>query len=178
VKDVSSSGCSVFAQEPPDMDGGHVGETVCYLAAEAGSHSLAEGGWMQAGTVETSSVHKGGNGFGGERVGLSGFTDTPAVLHSLNSYNNGAFLSSVASSVSKDGFDVQQEAAETGVQTTSEVIGWVAFQPGAYNGYEASSVRDGSSDGAENSPHRIAFKNQYSSTPDILVKGNSGNGEF
>jgi len=178
---VSSSGCYVIGFEPSGSDGVHEGEVVVWLVAEAGSHRFAEGGYMKAGTVSTYLVHETPDKFGGMPVKLSCFSGQPVVLHSLNTYNNRAFLSSVASSVTKDGFDVQQEAAGTdfftgsGASTTSEVIGWVAFEPGKYNGYEAFSGWDGTPDGLDPSkPHQIEFKNSYGSIPDVVVKSNQG----
>jgi len=177
VKDVTSSRCDVFGVEP--KGGGHSSETVVYLVIEAGSHHLDSGGYVMAGTVSTSSVHRDYGDFGGEHVNLAGFNDTPTVLHTMNTYNNEAFCTSVASSVSEDGFDVQQEAAGTGVGVTSEVIGWVAFQAGSFKRYKAANGKDGSNDGLPDSPHVIHFQQYFTSSPDILVKSqsNSGDGE-
>ena len=132
---------------------------------------------MEAGSLRTSSAGRGGGG-GVDVAFRHAFKTKPAVLHSLNSFRNRDFLSTQAKNVSKTGFRVQQQVAETGVNTKEETIAWAAFQTGAFDSFEASRAYSGHSVGQYNKPYIINFAKarSYTSPPDVIVKGNSARG--
>jgi len=104
------------------------------------------------------------------------FKTEPAVLHSLNSFRNRDFLSTQAKNVSKTGFRVQQQVAETGVNTKEETIAWAAFQTGVYEAFEAARAYSGHSVGQFNKHYVIDFAAPHKTPPDVIVKGNSSRG--
>ncbi|MCK4828714.1 hypothetical protein KA005_73970, partial [bacterium] len=115
VKDVDSSGCVLFMEEPDN--GAHpYAETIGYIVMESGEFEFPDGTIVKAGTYATDIHHyKGGTSAVGVTIAFSEpFATTPVVLHSLNTYNNGAFKSSIAQSVSTSSFLLAQETAETG----------------------------------------------------------------
>lgn len=179
VKDVTSTGCTIFSEEPDNQ--GHNTESVCYLVIESGSWVTPEGVQIEAGIHTTNTVRQAqeGNTFGDRVQYPSSFTSTPTVLASLNSYNNNSFMATQVNSVSSTAFNVSQERAETNTSEATEDIAWVAIDTGSgtMNGYayEAGRGSDGSGDGVEDSPHRINLSS-FSTAPDIVVHGQTMNG--
>uniref|UniRef100_A0A7S4II57 Uncharacterized protein n=1 Tax=Odontella aurita TaxID=265563 RepID=A0A7S4II57_9STRA len=131
VKDVTSRSFRLFLEEAPHLDGEHNEEEVSYVVMEAGTRVLEGGLAVEAGRHVTSAVHRGGQAFLGDRIDFAvPFNETPAVLTTLNTYENGDFMSSLATAVGTDGFEISQEALETGVTAVKETIGWMAFSTG------------------------------------------------
>lgn len=180
VKDVTSTGCTIFNQEPDNQ--GHNPEDIGYIVMEAGAHTLPDGTKAEAGTHSTSNVHREHNAFSGDTVSFTqSFTSAPVVLATLNTHNNNDFMSCVVPSTSSTDVTVQQEAGGSGKTAVTETIGWIAVESsktGTLGGqkYETGSASDGSNDGVDNTEHTITYINSYSSTPIIVVAGNSGNG--
>lgn len=180
VKDLTASGCTLFVEEPDNQ--GHNGETVSYLVMEAGSHTTPEGVHIEAGVHTTATVRvSGGSTTAGETVSFgSAFGATPAVLATLNTYANSAYMGTQVNSVGTSSFKTSQEAMETGIAGTTEDIGWVAIETGSgtLNGstYEVGRGADGSNDGDDNTPHTITFSQSYGSTPDAVCHGQTMNG--
>jgi len=170
VANVLGTGCDIFMETPDDLS--HANETVCYLVVETGQHVSCDGWKIEAGTVSTSSVHREYDPFGGEFVSLGvAFEDVPGVLHSLSTYNNADFMSTVVHSVSLDGFMVQQEAVRADSYAATEVIGWVAFERGTFTFMEGGRGSDGKDDGFDPlslndddpvTPHLFSFQKQFS----------------
>ncbi|MHA1742855.1 MAG: DUF2341 domain-containing protein, partial [Candidatus Heimdallarchaeota archaeon] len=181
VTEVTSTSCKIFMQEPDNGD--HPTETVCYIVMEKGAWTV-NGLKMEAGKVETDSVHREGNSYGGVTVTFSQtFSSTPAILHCLNTYNNQDFMTTVAHSESATSFKVQQEAAGSGSPATTETIAWIAVEAGKkgilphHIYYETGFESDGGSDGVDNgTPHTITFSQTFNKPPVIVVKGASGAG--
>lgn len=175
VRNVTSRGCEIFGLEPPGYDKWHLVEEACYVVLEKGVHRLEGGGVVEAGSLRTSSAGKGGDGGVDVRF-ENAFASEPAVLHSLNSYDNERFLSTQAKKVRRTGFRVQQQVAETGVATREETIAWAAFQPGSFDAFEASRADSAHNVGQDDKPHLITFAKNYDRSPDVVVKGNSSRG--
>jgi hypothetical protein len=180
VRNVTTNSFQIFMQEPDN--GSHVNaETASYIVMEKGRHTLDGNLVAEAGTVTTDSVHQAPNAGGGEVITFpTPFSNTPAVLHTLNTYSNTDFMSSVAHNISPISFTIQQEMAEVNSTVAiTETIGWIAFATGSgvTNGaaYEIGRASDSTSDGVEDTAHTITFST-FSSPPDVVVKGNSSNG--
>ncbi|MBE2199183.1 MAG: hypothetical protein IAE79_11265 [Anaerolinea sp.] len=124
VRNVTSDSFEVFMEEPDDQS--HQSETISYIVLEKGHYQLDGGLEIAAGTVETDAVHRTGDAFAGEPVTFTTpFAVAPAILHTLNSYNNGAFMSSIAHASSAAGFTIQQEAGGTGATAVTDTWAWV-----------------------------------------------------
>ncbi len=171
VSDVTGSSFVIFMEEPDGQ--GHNPESVSYVVMERGSHFLADGRKVEAGSVDTATTHRGASGFAGDGVSFSaGFDGAPAVLHGLNSYANGDFMASMATAVDADGFEIGLEAAETGAAAAVETVAWIAFEPGegTLDGspYFIGAGADGSNDGVGQGPHAIAFAG-FDAAPDVIA---------
>jgi len=182
VRDVDGSSCEIFGEEDPHHDGWHTRETVCYIVVESGLHHTTDGQTIQAGVVETDKRRRQG----GVKVHLddNAYDDTPAVLHTLNTYNNGKFMTSAVWGVDRGGFRIAQESVNVGGNRNNDVekIAWVAFKPGVYENTEAGtdpldSHPNGFTGGGR--PHTVRFSKDFGTKPDVVVKGNTvrgGNG--
>lgn len=193
VKDVTSTSATLFMEEPDNE--GHTAEQVTYVVAESGRFTLPDGTRMEARKTTTDSIHRGGESFTGKTVEFSqSFSSTPVVLHTLNTYNNNAFRTSVSTSISSTQFKLQQEAAETkpevikiyGNEITigprSETIGWIAIESaksGDINGtnYQTGRSVDSEKNGVDDIPYSLNFSANFNQDPQLLVDGYSGNGE-
>ena len=180
VAQVTESGCMLFLEEPDDE--GHAPELVGYLVMEAGAYSLEDGTQVEAGTVTTASVHREWDAFDGESVAFSqAFSVPPVLLHTLKTYQNGEFMSSVSPSVSAAGFTIQQEAAGSGAFSASETIDWIAIEAGKSGTlggrrYESGRRQAGGNDGADDSAQLLSYSASFSQTPIVLVDGYAVNG--
>lgn len=180
VSNVSATGCTLFLEEPDNES--HSPEIVGYVVMEAGTHILDDGTRVEAGTMTTTSVHREGDSFGGDSITFEQpFSAPPVVLHTLNTYQNGAFMSSVSPLVTSTGFDLQQEATGSGAPAVSETIGWIAIESGKTGildgvWYETGRSQNGSNDGPDDSPHVISYTAGFLRTPVVLVDGYTGNG--
>lgn len=177
VDRVTGDQFAIFMEEPDGQ--GHAAETVSYLVMERGTHYLADGRTVEAGSVDTDTVHRGADAFAGDAVAFAAdFDSAPAVLHGLNSYTNGDFMASMATAVDADGFQIGLEAAETGAAAAVETVAYIAIEAGAgtLDGapYLVGSESDGSSDGVGQGAHTIDF--DFEAAPDVIVSVIGQNG--
>ena len=174
VFNITSNSFQWFLEEPDGES--HANETVSYIVMEKGRHLTNDGLAIEAGSVDTAAVHNSGGPYTGPTINFqSAFTATPTVLHTLNTYNNGQFMSSMAYNVTNTSFDVVQESGGTGHHTTAvtETIGWIAFRMG--NGSTGGFAYE---IGADMStlfilPFLEINFSSFSNPPVVVVKGNS-----
>lgn len=175
VKDVTSSGFNIFLEEPPAFDGVHAwAEEASYIVMEKGRHTLVGGMVVEAGSHSTNTVHTGGTGFAGDEITFNTpFTSIPAVMATLNTYNNGEFMSSLTTNVRAAAFEIGQEALETGNLAQVETIGWMAFEQGfdvGLNFIAGYEVEDAQSDGVGQAGFTIDISDaQFAELPDLVV---------
>lgn len=177
VKDVTSRSFKLFLEGSPSLDGEHTDEEVSYIVMEEGKHELDGGLVVQAGRHATSCVHRGGQSFVGDQVDFdTPFAGTPAVLATLNTYNNGEFMSSLTTDVKTTDFEICQEALETDSDVASETIGWMAFETGVNTTSGGSpyiagyAVEDAAKDGVGETGYTIDLAPAgFADLPDLVV---------
>lgn len=178
AKNVTSTGCDIFMQEH-DREA-HTSERIAFMVMEAGTHVLPGGAKVEAGITSTSKAHTGGSAYSaGESVAFTeAFSSAPAVLHTLDTYNNSDFMTSIAHDISTTGMEVQQEAGEATPSTATEDIAWIAIEPTTQDWFEAGVSTAGSNCGVDDTPHTISFNNTYNAAPahSTIVSQNSNNG--
>lgn len=127
--DGNTTSFTVRLEEWEYLDGAHPAiETISWLAIEEGTHTLADGRVIEAGTTPVTSTGQNT----GTSVNLSaGFTDPPVVLTSVMTTNDAAAVDSDPSNITAAGFDLtlQEQEANDGIHGT-ETIGWIAIQGG------------------------------------------------
>jgi hypothetical protein len=151
-----------------------VSEYISYIVTESGTGELPDGTKIEAGVVVTDSTRVYGDPFGGEQIYFDQpFTSPPAIFHSLNTYNNDDYMTTMVHSVTVSGFMTQQQNQYPAVTSTTETISWIAV--GTLNGllYEVGRGNDGTDDGKAEQ-HKITYTNNYElTTPIVVAKGNS-----
>jgi len=192
VTNVRSDSFTLFMENPRNRT--HGSEVVSYFVAEEGSYRLPDGTQFEAGVHETSSVHRGFSppeDYDGDRIDFrSNFNGPPAVMATLNTYNNSMFMSTAISQgngacsskscrPTADYFGLEQEAAQTEHIARQEQIGWMAIENTGAGSifripYEVGIVDD-TSGGGSVSPVTINYNQSFGSTPIIGVHGQSGN---
>jgi hypothetical protein len=179
VRNVSRESFDIFMQEPDNET--HAAESVSYIVVESGRWELSEDLIIEAGVHKTNNVHNSGESYDGDSIELSGeFPSAPVILATLNTHNNENFMSTVVHNTSSTGFQLQQEAAQSSRPVITERIGWIAMSPGSgtLNGYNYEAVikgLTGTDNGVTNTPTTITYSSSFSSTPDVVVNGYTGN---
>lgn len=152
VKNVTITGFETAAVEPPGNDGQHVPMTVDYIAIDAGSHQLADGTRIQAGSFPTQTLQRQSNVGGplgwdpvvfpvafGAQAMLLAQIQTMANEEAGTLLNpptpqgpSRPWLSIAVASVTASGFNAALERAEaaTGSVTQDETFAWMAVQAG------------------------------------------------
>ncbi|WP_143595580.1 DUF6701 domain-containing protein [Tamilnaduibacter salinus] len=164
-------------------------ETVRYLVVEQGRWLFPDGTRVEAGLLNTSTVRSRiGSPSAGETVNFQqSFGGPPAVFHTVNSFNDPAWISSTAFAVGNDtsnrpdatGMSLALEGAEVASSHGAESIGWVAIAPssGTNNGHAYDIQR---SPGLDVDRHEDdCFSLSYAgfpATPDVVASHNTMNG--
>lgn len=176
VKDVTSTGCTLFTEEPDDEQ--HNQETIVYWVAEAGEHYTEEGHRVEAGVHTTNTVRSANNQSNFDSVSFSnGWGTAPVTFSTLNTYGNGTWLDSITTNVTTSGFDIAQEAAQSGNETgaVTEDVAWLAIEnlEGAdtLDGttFGSGTKDDGTNDGVGEDATTINWSASFSSVPDTIV---------
>jgi hypothetical protein len=180
AKDITSTGCTLFMQEPDNEP--HNSETINYMVFEQGQHYMS-GVEIVAdkATVGTSST----------TVNLPVSTiGSPALVYNLGSYNNGDFAACRCWNLSSSSFTAEIFDMQSATGVTSEDIHYLAVYGGDTNdsgnfrktngttiNWEALvDPTDGTSDGVDDTPHTITYAGSFSSAPIVLVSVASRNG--
>ncbi len=180
IDNVTNSGCDIFMEEPGD--GSHASEYINYIIITEGEWAFPDGTEIKAGKIMTDKNHHGPSVYDNwEQMSFNtSFFNPPVILHSLNTYNNRAFKTSVVDDVSFSSFKIQQESAETGTSTEQETIAWIAIESGKIGTlnnikYETVRANDGNNDGVDDGGHMFAFSQDYFHPPLVIVKQGSAN---
>ncbi|MEM0942304.1 MAG: cellulase family glycosylhydrolase [Pseudomonadota bacterium] len=125
VRSVDETGFEVQIEEWAYIDGGHGTESISWLAVSEGTHTLADGRHLHAGT--TTADHTRATQTFDTALG-----DGPVVLAQVTSDNGDDPVATRLSDVDSRGFDfrLQEEEAADGV-TATESLAWVAVETGS-----------------------------------------------
>jgi hypothetical protein len=129
IHDVGADSVTLRLQEPNYLDGWHMVEDVALFVVEAGTHVLADGTRVEAGTMETGRLTS--QGF--EKIAFSAdFEETPTILSQVQTRNGGDFVVTRQKDPNADGFSLamqEEEALNDGGHVT-ETVGWIAMERG------------------------------------------------
>lgn len=185
VRNITTTGCEVFMEEPDNED--HGAEVCHYFVMERGVHIFPSGVLVEVGSVTTDKTHISGQGTAivGESVSFSQTMSDPVVLHQVMTRNND-FCSSFCTNLSSSGFELGLELLATGVTSGTEEIGYIVFetpnnkdnrlydQNGNEVIFEAGYVlQDGAYGYDDPSPYTISFLENYPSAPLAWVSGHT-----
>ncbi|MEO0632866.1 MAG: LamG-like jellyroll fold domain-containing protein, partial [Pseudomonadota bacterium] len=124
VRKVTSTGFEFQINEWAYLDGVHMEEGISWMAISAGTHTLATGEVIAAGSARSST------GLSDTvSVDLGGFVDTPAIFAQIASANDTTAATARLVTVSADEFQfrLQEEEAAPDTQRAAERIDWIAL---------------------------------------------------
>ncbi|MEL7216414.1 MAG: Hint domain-containing protein [Pseudomonadota bacterium] len=178
VHNVTETSFQIEVDEYEYLDGNHSAtETINWVAVAEGTHILADGRVIQAGT--TSADESSGSATFAEE-----FTDrntgTPVVITSVMSKNDPKAVDSDPLNITSSGFDVrlqQEEAQRAGSGGTAhlgETVGWIAFETGAGDPEDSGiATRSG---GHDEVAEVFGFGATFSSAPIVVADAQTING--
>ncbi len=135
IRNVQSQGFQIQLDEWDYQDGEHGAEEIHYVVMEAGTHTLADGTLIEAGTTLAAEEYV--------NVNLStAFTEMPVILSQVTGADSGRPLTTRVNNAGTQGFSVRCTSEEDYYRngnplTTDEQISWIAIQQavGGGNGY-------------------------------------------
>ena len=183
ISTISGDTLNLQLQEPDNLDGSHIDETVNYMVVEAGAWIMPDGTILEAGTLNANQLTT--QGF--ESVAFNAaFDEAPVVLSHVQTFNGGAFVSTRQRNIDANGFEVtmQEEQAGNSGGHTTERLGWVAIEPGSgapdginWNASSTTGVTDGNAaislgTSMPNGAHVIAVLSSFSGKDPAWARGN------
>ena len=130
--EITSTGASLYLQEPEGYDGTHMQEEVALVALEEGKWTLADGSLLQVGTATTT---EGATNTFQTVTFDEEFEDKPVILIQIQSNNGTDWEIARARDVTTTGFKFAlQEAEASDGWHESEVVGWAALDASNANG--------------------------------------------
>ncbi len=105
---VSGNSFHIKLQEAADQDQIHADETVSYMVVEAGTHTLANGAVIQAGTVDTDGLYQSQALESQQSVAFDSdaFDATSHVFATVNTQGGGSFATARIDDITEAGFKV------------------------------------------------------------------------
>lgn len=129
VRNVTDTGFEFQIDEYDYQDGIHGAETVSWLAISEGTHVLANGSTLVAGTASA--------GTGYADVSFGETLTNAVVLHEVTSVNDPDAVVSRIRNVDDTGFQVRLREQEQGSSHVPEQISWIALEAGTGAGLDA-----------------------------------------
>ena len=169
VSDVQADQFTIYLTEPSNRDGAHNAESVSYLVMESGSFQLADGRWLDVGTVDTNATVNAESTDAWDTVVYgTAFNSQPSVLTQIQTSAGAAYLHTRQKPGDESGFPValQKEEADTGPNAI-ERIGYLAIEDGiGWSGlpFEAYTTEKAVTDNW----YTIEFNQAYAGVPNLL----------
>ncbi|WP_424969770.1 Ig-like domain-containing protein [Dinoroseobacter sp. S76] len=134
VRNVTETGFEFQIDEWSYLDGTHMAETVSWLAISEGSHTLANGQTIVAGTQSV------GTDFSDVSFGES--LGEAVVLAEVTSVNEADAVTTRIRNVDATGFEVQIEEEEALGAHANETVSWIAMETGSRAGLDVFLTGD------------------------------------
>lgn len=133
VQNVTDTGFEFRMEEWEYLDGSHIAETISWMAASEGTHELADGRTIIAGSGATSDTAKRFD-FG------DGFEDDPLVFSQVTSNRGVDTVTSRVDMVDADGFRFRLQEEEGRGGHVVEDIDWIAIESGTSGDISSGEV--------------------------------------
>jgi PKD repeat protein len=173
LRNVDIRGFEIRLQEWDYLDGGHISETVSYVVMERGSHVLADGTQVEAGSFMTNLT----SSFGTFSFNQS-FQAVPVVVVAVASFNEAAAVTDRLRNISTEGFEFRMQEQGANVQSHSvETIHYIAWEPGSGTVNELSFEVATTGDGVTDQFYPIPFNSTFQQAPMFLADMQTTHGE-
>ncbi|MEM9148652.1 MAG: hypothetical protein AAGC57_21070, partial [Pseudomonadota bacterium] len=135
VRNIDETGFEVKIEEWEYLDGIHGTETVSWMAATAGVHTLSDGTTIAAGSVTARDNAREGVDFG------TTFSGEPAFFAQVASANGRQAVTIRTDDVTENGADVFMQEQESANQSHApERVDWIAVAPGLSEAWEIRTL--------------------------------------
>ena len=162
VRAVSETGFEFQIDEWDYLDGGHIAETIGWLAVEAGTHTLASGQAIVAGTQEI------GTGF--ETVSFGTTLADAIVLSEVVTANEASAVTTRTKGVTSTGVELrlQEEEGADGVHA-DETVAWIAIEAGTDAGTGSVLQAFRTPDSLTHTAQEFLFASPFDAAPVLLA---------
>lgn len=172
ISNVQSNSFMIKLQEPSNLDGIHLKETIHYMVVESGLWVLPDGTVIEAGTTNISNTI-GWNVSGGSFASIkfnNNYNSPPAVISTVITYNDSTFVKTRHNGVTATNFRVALEEAEveTGFHAT-ETVAWIAFEKNRGENFGNEFESGSTPDQVTDSFYSHFFSQPFSSSPVVLA---------
>jgi len=167
VREVTAGSVTASLQEPNTLDGGHIAEVANFFVIEAGSHVLADGTLIEAGSLTSSELSP--QGF--EQVTFAtDFAQRPPILSQIQTFNGADFAVTRQDGADADGvrLTMQEEQLPNGGGHVPETLGWVAISrsSGTWSGIQWRAGTIARAFGDTSTRH--AFDAPFATAPNVV----------
>lgn len=170
IRNVANNSFEIRIDEWEYLDERHTTESLGYLVVEEGTHTLADGTVLQAGSSQSNNNW--------DSIDFStAFNDTPLLFAQTTSENEAAAVAERLRNVSTTGFDLRLQEEEAADQTHAvEAVDWIAISPGSGTFSSVPFIANQISSNHQDST--ASFDNVFSGNdiPVFLAQSNTNNG--
>ena len=161
-------------QEPSNLNGSHIQETIYYLIGEHGYHTYSNNFYIEFGSLTTNKLSN--KGF--ETVSLNSFPNVPIILTQVQTYNGKDYVVTRTNDIQINSFKVtmQEEDKLNSGKHTTEIIGWVAISPGN-NTVNEITIESNYVTNKNHNFSLVNYNSSFSSVPNLITKVSSYSGK-
>lgn len=170
INDVTPKGFNIRIQEWEYLDGSHVMEKAGYIVMEAGSHEMAGGIHVEAGTFETSGTQTASFDHS--------FSQVPVVVSSVATINDIYAATGRLYDISIDGFRYALQEQETRQYDHNRIesISYIAWEPSAGTIDGMEYIIDSTFDDVTHALYPISFHPSFTCAPVFVADMQTRNG--
>ncbi|MDJ0844651.1 hypothetical protein [Crocosphaera sp.] len=176
ITNVTPNSFDIYLQEPSNMDGLHIPETLSYLVMEKGTYQLSDGTLLEVGTLNTDGTTNTSDTTltPWETIEFDiDFAQTPVIFSQVQTDNDSDLVRTRQQNATADGFEVVMEKdeikARNGEGHSDETIGYLAIASGSGTSdgvtYQAAST----SDSVTHDLFNINFGGEFTDIPHFLA---------
>ncbi|MGF1479153.1 MAG: Calx-beta domain-containing protein [Cyanophyceae cyanobacterium] len=175
IDNIQSDRFTASIQEPGNLDNWHTSESFSYLVVEAGTWQLADGTFLEAGTLNTNATTTDAWATVNWETDFDG---TPVVLSNLQTDNDADFMNLRQKNIGADGFQValEKEEALKGSSSATETVGWLAISSGQGQFNDLTYEAGYTGDTLTHRWHTLNFEQSFAEEPKLLASISSFDG--
>jgi hypothetical protein len=173
VDAIDPRGFLIRVQEWDSLDGAHDLETVSYLVMERGRHQLADGVWVEAGSLVTGTTQA----FQRHLFSVP-FEDAPVIFATVASFNGSEAVTARLHAIETDGFDVGLREQEANAQQhLPERIDFIAWEvsSGVVDGLRYEVGRTGRM--VNHEAHNLVYQTAFMRPPVLVADMQTTHGD-
>ncbi len=164
VRNVTDTGFEFQVDEWNFLDGAHTTETLSWLAISEGTHTLADGQTVTAGSNVLNTTFT--------EIGFGASLNNAVVLAEVTTANGSDAVTTRIRNVDNDSFELRLQEEEALGPHLNETISWIAFESGQGAGIDVSLT--GNQVGSDGDS--FAFNTGFDAAPVLLADMQTTNG--